>query len=270
MKQIKLAVLSIATLSSLPIVACYPSEKELGPDEKGKNIIHHAVIKDKKIPGAVKFVLSNLRTQDKQKYINATDITNTTPMFYALYFDNNSALEELLAHGANPNLTQTMQNIVFTAFHYCVFKNNLKGTKLFLKYGADINQRSTQGYTPLTIAIKEQYNMLAKCLLDAGANPNPIGNSIPPLTAALVHNSHFAFTLLKYGAIPNNEEKKSLQSICKALMHLTLHERNAKMFEAVLYTIIKFDLMSCDEFLGYGLNIFTLNNVLGKTHVKKQ
>jgi ankyrin repeat protein len=59
-----------------------------------------------------------------------------------------------------------------TALIYAARANSLDTVKTLLEAGADINQTSGYGWSPLLVATQNRYYKLASYLLDKGANPN--------------------------------------------------------------------------------------------------
>ncbi|KAI1896711.1 hypothetical protein AGOR_G00097620 [Albula goreensis] len=56
------------------------------------------------------------------------------------------------------------------AIHEAVLSGNLECVKLLVKYGADINQRDEEGWTPLHMACSDGFPHIARYLLSLGAN----------------------------------------------------------------------------------------------------
>jgi ankyrin repeat protein len=63
-----------------------------------------------------------------------------------------------------------------TALIYAVRANDLESVEVLLAAGADVNQRSGYGWTPLLVATQNRYYTLASYLLDQGADPNLTNN----------------------------------------------------------------------------------------------
>jgi hypothetical protein len=61
-----------------------------------------------------------------------------------------SILEKVLQAGADVNLRDQRDR---TALMYSVMYDMKEVTKVLIKYGSDLHQRSAQGETPLTLAI---------------------------------------------------------------------------------------------------------------------
>jgi ankyrin repeat protein len=59
-----------------------------------------------------------------------------------------------------------------TALHFAVRENDLESAKALVEAGADVNQVSEFGWTPLLTATQNRFYQLGKYLLEKGANPN--------------------------------------------------------------------------------------------------
>jgi ankyrin repeat protein len=84
--------------------------------------------------------------------------------------DDSKYLEELLKHGANPNLpagNPSPETAIFTASFY----HQTNNISILLHYGADINWKTTDAMTPLHRAISGNSFATALFLYRAGANP---------------------------------------------------------------------------------------------------
>ena len=73
---------------------------------------------------------------------------------------------------------------------------------LFLRCGADPDLKSSEGDTPLYLAIKNEQRATAECLLAAGADPNArnSGRNTPLHLVATIPNPDLARLLLAHGA----------------------------------------------------------------------
>jgi ankyrin repeat protein len=59
-----------------------------------------------------------------------------------------------------------------TALVYAARENDLESVRVLLAAGADVNQVTNYGWSPLLVATQNRYYQLASFLLDRGANPN--------------------------------------------------------------------------------------------------
>jgi ankyrin repeat protein len=67
---------------------------------------------------------------------------------------------------------QTKDGGELTALIYAVRSNDVESVKALLAAGADVNQVSGYGWSPLLVATQNRYYKLGAFLLDNGANPN--------------------------------------------------------------------------------------------------
>jgi hypothetical protein len=67
---------------------------------------------------------------------------------------------------------QKMRRGGLTALHFAVREGDLDTVKVLVEAGADVNQVSEFGWTPLLTATQNRYYELGKYLLENGANPN--------------------------------------------------------------------------------------------------
>jgi len=119
-------------------------------DEKGRNILHLAVIKYH-----TDLVSALLKAGADP---NVKDFEGKTPLHYAVItarkrFPNTAIIIALLKAGANPNLQDNNGN---TPLHYTFAKNfylekfKVKNTKVLLSNGANPNIKNKKGETPFT------------------------------------------------------------------------------------------------------------------------
>jgi ankyrin repeat protein len=87
-------------------------------------------------------------------------------------FDQDDAA---VAAGIGRNRNQPSDGGQLTPLVYAVRANDLESVKVLLDAGADINQTTGYGWSPLLVATQNRYYALGKYLLDRGANPN-LGN----------------------------------------------------------------------------------------------
>jgi ankyrin repeat protein len=122
---------------------------------------------------------------DDPKLLNARGPEGSTPFMYAVLYADSAMLEQLLKKGADPNVHNDANAtpLMWAATH-------LAKTRLLLARGPDVNARSDDGRTALTIAAgRPGGSAIVQLLRDHGANPNPVKNpaSEPsPLTQAAV------------------------------------------------------------------------------------
>jgi ankyrin repeat protein len=87
-------------------------------------------------------------------------------------FDQDDAA---VAAGIGRNRNAPSDGGQLTPLVYAVRGNDLETVKVLLDAGADVNQTTGYGWSPLLVATQNRYYGLGKYLLDRGANPN-LGN----------------------------------------------------------------------------------------------
>jgi ankyrin repeat protein len=101
--------------------------------------------------------------------VNAKDYRNQTPMEYLMTFGSTEIAEVLINHQAE------LKGALLE--HAAYGRGGSKMTKLLLDAGADVNEKTYGGYTPLLIAAGRGYTDVVKVLLEAGADVFAVGES---------------------------------------------------------------------------------------------
>ncbi|MES2625443.1 MAG: ankyrin repeat domain-containing protein [Pseudomonadota bacterium] len=70
------------------------------------------------------------------------------------------------------SVPEKMKRGGLTALHFAVREGDLESTKVLVEAGADVNQKSEFGWTPLLTATQNRFYELGKYLLEHGADPN--------------------------------------------------------------------------------------------------
>ena len=171
---------------------------------------------------------------------------------------------------------QKMKRGGLSALHFAVRENDLDTVKVLVEAGADVNQVSEFGWTPLLTATQNRFYLLGAYLLEQGANPN-IANEggWNPLYIATDNRNieggdyptrkpdmdHLAFIrlLLEAGADPNLRMNSSTETRT-IFTHQWLREEGATPF---LRAAQSSDLELMNLLLEYGAdpNISTLVGV---------
>lgn len=133
--------------------------------QAGNNLLFHSIAH-----GDIKDVIGLL--EDKEADVNAVNINGSTPVHYAIYYENNDILEVLLKYGANPNVKEIEGIGGCTPIHRAVEKNNYELVQTLLKAGADPNITEKNGFTTLHLAARKGYKEIAKLLIDSGVDTN--------------------------------------------------------------------------------------------------
>jgi len=89
---------------------------------------------------------------------------NCTALKYAIDFGDVEILKVLIEHGAKYDRQDILPDLV------ALGPDGADKVKLLLEAGADVNEETPGGYTPLIIAAGRGYTEIVKVLLEAGAN----------------------------------------------------------------------------------------------------
>ena len=117
------------------------------------------------------------------------------------------AVRLLLDRGADPNRAEGWRGQ--TALMWAAAEDNLAAAEALLAGGADVHERSTGGFSPLTFAVRAGYLDMTRLLVEAGASPE---ETLFDGTSALVlatRNGHYELGayLLDAGADPNADDQ---------------------------------------------------------------
>jgi ankyrin repeat protein len=116
---------------------------------------------------------------------------------------NVPAMKLLLTAGANPNATERWRSQ--TALMWAALENHPDAVKTLFEAGADIQARSSSGFSALMFAARAGHIDVARTLLDAGAMPNDTGKDGTSALGLAALNAHWelGLLLLEKGADPN-------------------------------------------------------------------
>lgn len=117
-------------------------------------------------------------------------------------------VNKLLENGADPNAKTNFFGGSQSPLHYCATYGVSVAITLLAKYGADINQKDCDGYSPLCTAIQHNDIFAIYALLKLGAPVNPNDNDVLPLCVAA--NRSFVDIvrlLLEHGALVNRKDR---------------------------------------------------------------
>jgi ankyrin len=101
--------------------------------------------------------------------VNASQPDGSTALLWAAYWNDEKAVEALLAAGANVNASNREG---FTALSQACTNGNAKMVEMLLKAGADANSFQAEGQTVLMTAARAGNVEAVKALLDHGAEVN--------------------------------------------------------------------------------------------------
>jgi ankyrin repeat protein len=80
--------------------------------------------------------------------------------------------QDLVVSQVGPRSTRAREGGGLTALVFAVRENDLESARILLAAGADVNQVTRYGWSPLLVATQNRNYKLASFLLDHGANPN--------------------------------------------------------------------------------------------------
>ena len=134
---------------------------------------------------------------------NVARTSGMTPLFDAIDVNSPQLVKALLAHGANVNQATSKTRI--TPLMWALGEGHSDIAKTLLDAHADIQPVTTDGFSALTFAARMGDIEIAKILLAAGVSVNEVGpdrvHALP--YAALSGQNAFALFLLDQGADPN-------------------------------------------------------------------
>ncbi|XP_034043321.1 protein phosphatase 1 regulatory subunit 27b [Thalassophryne amazonica] len=100
--------------------------------------------------------------------------------FRSVHFPNDILFQEYVRHGELERIGRfirtsrvrldTIYPSGMAAIHEAILTGNLECVKLLVKYGADINQRDEEGWTPIHMACSDGFPHIARYLLSLGAD----------------------------------------------------------------------------------------------------
>ncbi|KAI4280926.1 MAG: hypothetical protein L6R38_004061 [Xanthoria sp. 2 TBL-2021] len=123
--------------------------------------------------------------------INDCDSNGRTALCWATICDDQTAVENLLAFGASPNISD------YTALHsFCKKDGPVEIIGLLIDAGIEVDVRDADGETPLLNAIFRGFTAAAEELLERGANPN--ASNISSRDTSI----HFAVGFDRYEILP--------------------------------------------------------------------
>lgn len=159
--------------------------------------------------------------------IDGYDNGGMTPLHHAAQYSSVRVVEELLRHGADPNLSsrhyKPTQQDGKTALFYAVDPNCHKPRnsetilQLILWHGANINKIDNQGLTALYLAAKNGSISQAQMLLNHGAHINPQATSNALHAAALARQMEMIIWLLTQGSDVNHRDHGNETPIFNAI-----------------------------------------------------
>lgn len=153
--------------------------------------------------------ITALKSLLKTKFdLNFVSPEGWSPLTLATSNKNNQMVEILLKNGANPNLVDC-RGVKYTALELAAFNDDLVIARTLVNHGANVN-RHGEGTSPLQMASFHGRVKFASFLLENGADPNihTKGATLPPIFSALNNDQNsnkieILDLLLQHGANPN-------------------------------------------------------------------
>ncbi|XP_077980292.1 transient receptor potential cation channel subfamily A member 1-like isoform X2 [Glandiceps talaboti] len=139
---------------------------------------------------------------DKHNLLNKTDANGVTALHYAVRYNYEDAVEELLNQGADPSAR--IRDYLYTPLHIGAKGNHTTTVKFLLKFGADINARDDKGMVPLHVAARRGQQEATEVLTvarGASVNVRDYDGMTPLHHAACTHgNVNLCNFLIENGA----------------------------------------------------------------------
>lgn len=148
--------------------------------------------------------------------VNARDAKGKTPLMYAALLGDHVRL--LLSHGADPNLCN---HVGITALHQASYYGHETVVTQLLRQKININARTSNGRTPLLLAVAKRRYAVAKLLVAHGADVS-IGekHAKTPLYFALRNQDFRMISLLvRHGADVSTRDNAGCTALHFAAEH---------------------------------------------------
>lgn len=151
--------------------------------------------------------------------LNIKDRRGAVPLFYAIQYKNQYALQELLISGADANYKNDAN---VNSLHLAVRKRDITMVKMLTKYVKNLDARTNSGSTALHFACNYQSYDIVKILLEKGASQNVIEadyDFYPIFYAVVQNNVEITKLLVDYNANPNNQDYEGNTVIHYAILN---------------------------------------------------
>jgi len=132
-------------------------------------------------------------------YINATDVSGSTPLHLAVSHGHNNIVELLIAEGVDIDATDNRSNIPL----HCAARGGYTSlAQLLIAKGADVNARNYIGATPLYLAATHGHKDMVEFLIShvSDVNIRTYGNITPLSSAKKQGHTEIVELLQEHGA----------------------------------------------------------------------
>jgi ankyrin repeat protein len=167
-------------------------------DIQGQTPLLHAVRRNRE--AIVKMFL------EKGVNVEAKDAKGLTPLAHAVLKNNALLVKLLVEHGANTDDLYLndldLQRDLKSGVHKAIAAGNPKLVRLLLALSVDVEERDTQGQTPLLHAVRRNREAIVKMFLEKGVNVEAEdADGLTPLAHAVLKNNEILVkSLLEKGA----------------------------------------------------------------------
>ncbi|OHB65020.1 MAG: hypothetical protein A2Y76_09445 [Planctomycetes bacterium RBG_13_60_9] len=107
--------------------------------------------------------------------VNDVDSAGYTPLYWAVWADDEATVKTLIAHGTDVNKTPRGD---YSPLVYAIWQWHAGNVKALMDAGADINVKDGDGRTPLYWAVDEGVPEVIRLLIDAGAKTSDIHKAV--------------------------------------------------------------------------------------------
>ena len=196
-------------------------------------------------------------------YINATDVSGSTPLHLAVSHGHNNIVELLIAKGVDIDATDNRSNIPL----HCAARGGYTSlAELLIAKGADVNARNYIGATPLYLAATYGHKDMVEFLIShvSDVNIKTYGNITPLSSAEKQGHTEIVDLLQEHGAKLEKEPSVDGQSEKHKIVEESLqkaaenNELNGVLHLASVYATLldKFDV-AARTFISQNRNVTT-------------